>query len=245
MSTDPDGRTPAVLVVEDDRVIARRLSEYLEGRGMTASAVHTLGSARVLLRRHTFDAVVLDLNLAGEDGLVLARELAGGGPPVVIASSRGDEADRVLGLELGADDYLVKPFSFREMLARLKAVIRRAEGSRRRPAVRRVARFGMWALDVTARRLVHDSGREVSLTDGEMTLLAVFVEHPDRLFLRTQLIALTHVSDAAVFDRAIDVMVGRLRRKLAPDSTKPPLIRTVRAQGYRFTAPVTWSETPD
>src|SRR5262245_52348059 len=214
---------------------------------MTATPVETLASARQLLKRHQFDAVVLDLNLGEHDGLALARELAeNGGPPVVIASSRVDESDRVLGLELGADDYLVKPYSFRELLARLRAVMRRVRrGARYRPASRRVAHFDQWTFDATALRLMDETGREVSITPGEMTLLKVFLEHPDRVLLRHQILAMTKRSDAEVFDRAIDVLVGRLRRKLEVDPKRPRLIRTVRGEGYQFTAPVNWTATPD
>jgi two-component system OmpR family response regulator len=241
-----EGKSAAVLVVEDDEVLANRLAEYLSGRGITATPVNTLASARELLKRHQFDAVVLDLNLAGEDGLALARELAdGAGPPVLIASSRIDESDRVLGLELGADDYLVKPYSFRELLARLKVVIRRSRESRHRPSARRVARFEQWTFDATALRLTDESGREVVVTPGEMTLLKVFLDHPDRVLLRNQILSLTRRSDAEVFDRAIDVLVGRLRRKLEANPKKPRLIRTVRGEGYRFAARVSWTASPD
>jgi DNA-binding response OmpR family regulator len=228
-------------LVEDDLALANRLTEYLSGRGIPTTAVNTLSAARDLLRRHDFDVVVLDLNLGNEDGLVLARELsASGGPPVVITSSRVDEPDRVLGLELGADDYLVKPYSFRELLARLKAVGRRREG---RPTMtaRRVAHVGPWIIDLTAHRVRDEQGHEVTITPGEMTLLRVFLEHPDRVLLRHQIIALSGRSDTEVFDRAIDVLVGRLRRKLEPDPKHPQLIRTIRGEGYRLTAQVHWS----
>lgn len=240
------GQPSAVLVVEDDDVLAQRLAEYLGGRGITATPVATLASARELLKRHQFDAVVLDLNLGRDDGLVLARELAeSGGPPVVIASGRIEESDRILGLELGADDYLVKPYSFRELLARLKVVMRRSRESRHRPSARRVARFDQWTFDATALRLTDQGGREVDVTPGELTLLRVFLEHPDRVLLRNQILALTKRSDADVFDRAIDVLVGRLRRKLEADPKKPRLIRTIRGEGYRFAARVSWTASPD
>jgi two-component system, OmpR family, response regulator len=245
VTADDDVRVPTVLVVEDDDMLATRLCEYLGARAMTATPVDTLASARQLLKRHQFDAVVLDLNLGEHDGLALARELAeNGGPPVVIASSRIDESDRVLGLELGADDYLVKPYSFRELLARIKVVLRRTRQSRRSPA-RRVATFGRWTFDATALRLADESGREVIVTGGEMALLRVFIEHPDRVLLRSQILALTKRSDAEVFDRAIDVLVGRLRRKIEEDPKRPRLILTVRGEGYRFTARVHWSASPD
>ena len=246
MTAEHEDRVHNVLVVEDDDMLASRLVEYLQGRGFGVTAVASLPSARDLLKRHAFDAVVLDLNLGRDDGLVLARELSSrGGPPVVIASSRVDESDRVLGLELGADDYLVKPYSFRELLARLKVVIRRAHEGGPRLASRRIARFGQWTADLTALRIVDDEGNEVALTAGEMDLLKVFLDHPDRVLLRNQLVSMTHSDDAEVFDRAIDVLVGRLRRKLENDPRRPQLIRTVRSEGYRFTGRVEWSDRTD
>jgi DNA-binding response OmpR family regulator len=235
-----------VLVVEDDVAFATTLADYLRGRGMTPTLAVTLDSARQILHEAQFDAVVLDLNLGEHDGLVLARELAeSSGPPVVIATSRIDESDRVLGLEIGADDYLVKPFSLRELLARLKAVMRRTRRGGFRAPTRRVARFDRWSLDVAALRLVDEGGREVQITQGEMTLLKVFLDHPDRVLLRNQILSLTRGSDTEVFERAIDVLVGRLRRKLEANPRKPRLIRTIRGEGYRFTAKVSWSVSAD
>jgi len=226
-------------------MLAMRVCEYLNSRGMSATPVEDLATARQMLKRHQFDVVVLDLNLGEHDGLTLARELAeNAGPPVVIASSRIDESDRVLGLELGADDYLSKPYSFRELLARIKAVLRRSASTRRSPS-RRIARFGKWTFDASALRLADQAGREVPVTGGEMALLRVFIENPDRVLLRSQILSLTKRSDAEVFDRAIDVLVGRLRRKIEDDPKRPRLILTVRGEGYRFAADVKWSAIPD
>jgi two-component system OmpR family response regulator len=241
-----DERPPVVLIVEGDEEIGTKLADYLGARGMTAVAVDSLPSARQLLKSKPFDAVLLDLNLGEHAGLGLAREVAeSGGPPVVIASSRVDESDRVLGLELGADDYLVKPYSFRELLARLKVVLRRTRRSRPGSPARRVARFGRWTLDESALRLIDPSGRDVPVTGGEMSLLRVFLEHPDRVLGRSQILALTKRSDAEVFDRAIDVLVGRLRRKIESDPRRPRLILTVRGEGYRFTENVSWTASSD
>jgi len=246
VAADREDKIHNVMVVEDDDMLAQTLSEYLQGRGFDVTVVGALSSARDLLKRHSFDAVVLDLNLGRDDGLVLARELASrGGPPVVIASSRVDESDRILGLELGADDYLSKPYSLRELLARLKVVIRRSHEGGSRLALRRVARFGRWTADLTALRIVDNQGNEVTLTAGEMDLLKVFLDHPDRVLLRNQLVSMTHHDDAEVFDRAIDVLVGRLRRKLESDPRRPQLIRTVRSEGYRFTGRVEWTDRSD
>jgi DNA-binding response OmpR family regulator len=241
VSTEPEGRTHNVLLVEDDDLLSHRLSEYLSGRGFGVTTVASLPAARDLVKRHSFDVVVLDLNLGHDDGLDLARELAArGGPPVVIASARIEEPDRVLGLEVGADDYLVKPYSFRELLARLKVVIRRAQEGGARLSSRRLAKFGRWTADLTALRVFDEAGGEIVLTAGEMDLLKVFLDHPDRVLLRNQLVSMTHTDDAEVFDRAIDVLVGRLRRKLEVDTRRPQLIRTVRSEGYRFTGRVEW-----
>ena len=241
-----DDRPPVVLVVEGDEDVGAKLTDYFGARGMTALAVDSLASARRLLKSRQFDAIFLDLNLGEHAGLALAREVAeSGGPPVVIASSRIDESDRVLGLELGADDYLVKPYSFRELLARLKVVLRRARRSRPHAPVRRVARFGRWTLDESALRLIDPSGRDVPVTGGEMALLRVFLEHPDRVLGRNQILALTKRNDAEVFERAIDVLVGRLRRKIESDPRRPRLILTVRGEGYRFTENVSWTSLSD
>jgi two-component system OmpR family response regulator len=246
VTTEPQPRIHNVLLVEDDDLLSKRLAEYLGERGYDVTIVGSLSSARDLVKRHTFDVVVLDLNLGRDDGLDLARELAArGGPPVVIASARIEEPDRVLGLELGADDYLVKPYSFRELVARLKVVIRRAQDGGMILSSRRIARFDGWTVDLTAQRLVDRSGKDVVLTAGEMDLLKVFLDHPDRVLLRNQLVSMTHTDDAEVFDRAIDVLVGRLRRKLEDDPRRPQLIRTVRSEGYRFTGRVEWTDSSD
>src|SRR5262245_1976645 len=173
--TEPHAKSHNVLLVEDDDLLSTRVAEYLTDHGFHVTAAASLSSARDLVKRHSFDVVVLDLNLGRDDGLDLARELAArGSPPVVIASARIEEPDRVLGLELGADDYLVKPYSFRELHARLKVVIRRFHESGARSS-RRIAKFARWTVDLTARRLFDESGQEVELTAGEMDLLKVFL----------------------------------------------------------------------
>ena len=221
---------------------AAELAAYLGARDMVAVTAESLVLARERLKRQHIDIVFLDLGLGEHAGLAFAREVAeSGGPPLVIASSRVDESDRVLGLELGADDYLVKPYSVRELLARLKVVIRRSRGVRRAPLARRVAKFGRWTLDMLSLRLTDQSGHDVTITGGEMGLLKVFLEHPDRVLPRQRLISLTRLSDVEVFDRSIDVLVGRLRRRIEDDPKRPRLILTVRGEGYRFSAPVSWT----
>jgi len=231
-------------VVDGDEVQGAKLAEYLGARGMTAIAVETLAAARQNLKRTSFDALFLDLNLGEHAGLALARELAeSGGPPIVLGSSRIDESDRVLGLELGADDYLVKPYSFREQWRGSRSC---SAGRARPPSpARRVARFGRWMFDESALRLVNPSGSDVLVTGGEMELLRVFLEHPDRVLGRNQILALSRRTDPEVFERAIDVLVGRLRRKIEDDPRRPRLILTVRGEGYRFTERVSWTSSSE
>jgi DNA-binding response OmpR family regulator len=236
---------PHILVVEDDESLRNGLCRYLESQNHAATGVATLGAARELLHLHTFDVVVLDLNLGQEDGLDLARELAlERRPPVIITSGRVDEADRILGLELGAYDYVIKPFSFRELLARIKGVLRRSIEPRRSVTHRRVARFDRWAIDLTAHAATDLDGRIVRLTVGELALLRAFLDHPNRVLLRNELLSMTRGDDAEVFSRTIDVLIARLRRKLEPDQGEPELIRTVRGEGYLFDRQVSWEILP-
>jgi two-component system OmpR family response regulator len=234
-----------VLIVEDDVALSRRVESYLTSNGVSVTTVVDLTSARALLALHVFDVVVLDLILEHEDGLMLTREFAThGGPPIIITSGRLEEADRVLGLELGADDYLIKPYSFRELLARIRVVRRRSqEGTGLR--ARHILHFGDWIVDLTARTVASLAGTHVQLTQGELELLRVFLEHPHRVLSRSTLLSLTSHDDANVFERTIDVLVARLRHKLESDPNRPTLIQTVRGEGYRFSQNVTWEESRD
>jgi len=240
--TDTTDRTiPHVLVVEDDESLRAGVCRYLETQNLAATGVAGLHAARDFLQRQTFDVVVLDLNLGAEDGLDLARELAiQQRPPVIITSGRVDEADRVVGLELGADDYVTKPFSFRELVARIRGVLRRVAEPTRALTRRRIARFDRWAVDLTAHRATDSTGNIVELTVGELALLRAFLDHPNRVLLRHELLALTRGDEAEVFSRTIDVLITRLRRKLEPNHRRPELIRTVRGEGYLFDPAVTW-----
>ena len=230
-----------VLLVEDDLDLRDRLRSYLDTQSIEATGVTSLADARTLLSRHRFDLVLLDLHLGAENGLDLARELSRqNGPPVLITSARGEEADRVLGLELGADDYLVKPFSFRELAARIRSLLRRTGEPRKAVHRQRIARFDRWTVDLTAFRAEDGEGHAVELTSGECAILRAFLEHPGRVLWRQELLALTHHDDADVFPRTIDVLVARLRQKLEVDSKRPAIIRTVRGEGYRFDPPVRW-----
>lgn len=234
-------RDHRLLLVEDSVELSRRVAEYLQSHNLDVSTVDSLAAARELLRLHRFDIVVLDLNLGSENGLDLARELATQGkPPVIITSARVEETGRVVGLEIGADDYLVKPYSFRDLLARIGIVVRRASGSRRLVPRRRIARFATWSVDLTAHRAQEAGGRSVDLTSGELGILRAFLDHPHRVLVRHELTALTRRVDAEVLSRTIGVLITRLRRKFEADPKQPQFIRTVRGEGYAFEHAVTW-----
>jgi DNA-binding response OmpR family regulator len=219
-----------VLLVEDDRRLASLTKEYLEGHGV--AVVHVAdgrrGQEEALSGR--FDAVLLDLMLPGKDGLEVCREVrARSEVPIVVLTARGEEADRVMGLELGADDYLAKPFSPRELLARIRAVVRRAKG--RAGPDRGAVRVGGLVVDPAARRVTLE-GREVALTAYEFALLLALARRAGRVLAREQLMELARGSAEDAFDRSIDVHVSRLRQKLGDDPKRPRLIKTVRGAGY-------------
>ncbi len=239
---DLSAHTARVLVVEDDHGMRRMVVDYLEDHNMHGLSA----SGRQELVRHFAadepDLIVLDLRLDQEDGLDLLREIRSRSdvPVIIITGDRRDEIDRVVGLELGADDYITKPFSLRELLARIRAVFRRQEAARnapqRDPELRR-SKFGDWQLDRRLRRLVDPAGSQVSLTKGEYALLTAFLDAPQRPLSREQLLQATRVHED-IFDRSIDVQILRLRRKLEPDASTPQIIQTERGVGYTFTLPV-------
>jgi DNA-binding response OmpR family regulator len=224
----------AALLVEDDVRLAALTREYLEGHGV---AVEVAGDGRLGLEaatRRRFDVVLLDLMLPGKDGLTVCRELRGRSDvPILILTARGEEADRVLGLELGADDYLAKPFSARELLARIRALVRRARGQAG-PA-NEVVRVGGLVLDPGARRATLD-GRELPLTAYEFDLLRALAERAGRVLSREQLMERARGSAEDAFDRSIDVHVSHLRQKLGDDPRRPRLLKTVRGAGYVLAA---------
>jgi len=229
VSTEP---SLVVLLVEDDIRLANLTREYLEGHGLVVSHVADGRRGLEAASRGRFDAVLLDLMLPGKDGLEVCRELrARSDVPILVLTARGEEADRVMGLELGADDYLAKPFSPRELLARIRAVVRRARG-RAGPA-RAAVRVGGLHLDPGARRATLD-GREIPLTGYEFTLLEALARRAGRVLSREQLMELARGSAEESFDRSIDVHVSRLRQKLGDDPKRPRLIKTVRGAGYLF-----------
>jgi two-component system, OmpR family, response regulator len=232
-------RTDHVLVVDDDAEIRRLLGQYLEGNGFRVSLATDGMQMRRLLESSRFDIVVLDVMLPGETGLALCRDLrARSALPVIMLTARADEVDRILGLEIGADDYLTKPFSLRELLARINNILRRARTLPPAPGGTQRARFAGWTLDYAARELVAPDAVVVPLSGAEFRLLSVFVEHPNRVLSRNQLMDLTSGRDGAPFDRTIDVQVSRLRIRLRDDGYEPRIIKTVRNEGYVLAATV-------
>ena len=226
---------PHILVVDDDREIRELLSKFLERQGMRVSAARDAKEARKLWPLGRYHLVVLDLMLPGESGLDFAKWLrAQADVPIVMLTAMSEETDRIVGLELGADDYLGKPFNPRELLARIRAVLRRAssEGGGPKEPPARLIRFSGWVLEPGRRRLLNPDGVEVPLTGGEYELLQVLVERPNRVLTRDMLMDLLRGRQAGPFDRAIDVAVSRLRRKLEDDGRNPSLIKTVRGGGY-------------
>jgi two-component system OmpR family response regulator len=234
-------RPEHILIVDDDAEIRSLLRDYLERNGMRAEAVADGNGMRTALQRGRFDLVILDLMLPGEDGLTLCRDLrARSNLPVIMLTARGEETDRIVGLEMGADDYLPKPFNPRELLARIKAVLRRAQSLPESPAsvdARRM-RFAGWTLDLTTQQLTSPNGVVTPLSSGEYRLLRVFLEHPNRVLSRDQLLDFTRGREATPFDRSIDVQVGRLRRRLGDAGREPALLKTVRNEGYVLAATV-------
>ena len=230
--------SPHLLVVDDDREIRDLLSRFLARHGYRVTAARNGREMHQALADWAIDLIVLDLMLPGEDGLELCRELrARSAVPVIMLTAMGEETDRIVGLELGADDYLTKPFNSHELLARVRAVQRRAADRPPRPgrADGSAMRFAGWTLNLAQRRLESPDGVRVDLTSGEFDLLSALAEHPQRVLGRDQLLDLTRGRAASLFDRSVDVQIGRLRRKIEADPKEPQLIKTVRGGGYIFT----------
>jgi len=226
---------PHVLIVDDDREIRGLLAQYLEKHDFRTSAVPDGREMRRVLERSHVDLLVLDLMLPGEDGLSLCRELRSRSQlPIIMLTARGEDVDRIIGLELGADDYVAKPFNPRELLGRIKAVLRRSAHAPRDPSpdnVRGFA-FGDWRLDTVSRTLSHSAGREVALSGAGYRLLAGLLGARNRGLSRAQLTELLRGRDADPFDRSIDVRVSRLRQILGDDARAPQIIKTVYGEGY-------------
>jgi two-component system OmpR family response regulator len=228
-----------ILVVEDDRDIRTLLADFLKREGFSVEVAEDGAAADRALVRVTPDIVILDLMLPGEDGLSICRRLrARDSTPILMLTAKNDDIDRIVGLELGADDYLGKPFNPRELLARIRAILRRAEGATR-PGERRRRAFGSFVIDLDARSVERVDGTSVPLTSSEFDLLACFVERPRRVLTRDQLLDWTRGRSADPFDRTIDVTVSRLRKKLEiADPSAPALVTTVRNGGYLFAGEV-------
>jgi two-component system OmpR family response regulator len=246
-------KTPHILIVDDDREIRDLLSRFLQKHGFRASTAADGRDMRKIMTDARIDLIVLDIMMPGETGLQLCAQLraqgipgapggSGARTPVIMLTAAGEDTDRIVGLELGADDYLPKPFNPRELLARIRAVLRRAEEPARLPEdAERASRlyFDGWALDIGARQLFSPAGHEVDLSAGEFDLLAALSQRPRRVLSRDQLLDLCKGRAAQPFDRSIDVQVGRLRKKIEADPTQPKIITTVRGGGYMFAPEVT------
>ena len=230
-----------MLVVDDDESLRRLVDDYLVQNDFRVSAAVTGAELTSAFAREVIDLVLLDLRLRGEDGMQLLRQLrAQSQIPVIILTGRSEEADRVMGLELGADDYLTKPFSPRELLARIRTVLRRAHAGQEvhGAPVCRAYRIPGWELNLRTRRLTGDDGVQVALSNGEFNLLAALLSTANRVVTRDQLIEMSRRYDNEVYDRAVDVQILRLRRKLERNPAEPQIIITERGAGYRIAVPV-------
>lgn len=235
-------QTEHILVVDDDSEIRHLLGIYLQKNGYRVSVAADGKGMWTVLDKGKIDLIVLDLMLPGDDGLVLCRNLrANSQVPVIMLTARGDEMDRIIGLEMGADDYLPKPFNPRELLARIKVVLRRAKQMPATSEDTDVTRFRFtdWCLDTSKRHLLSPDGVVVPLSSGEYRLMRVFLTHPNRVLSRDQLLDLTRGREADPFDRSIDVLVGRLRKRLGDTARDQQFIQTVRGEGYLLAARVT------
>ena len=233
--------SPHVLVVDDHRNIREPLGRYLERHDVRVTLADSSAAARRVLRAAAIDLVVLDIMMPGEDGLALCRHLRETTrTPIILLTAMAEDTDRVVGLEIGADDYVTKPFNPRELLARIKAVIRRTRSLPPdcEPHSARTFRFDRWCLDMSERELVDEAGVVTPLSTGEFRLLAALLDRPGMVLTRDQILDLTRGRRASPFDRAVDNQVSRLRRKLERDPSNPKLIVTVWGSGYRFAGEV-------
>ncbi len=235
-------RKDHILIVDDDAEIRQLLKTYLEKHSLRASTAENGAAMWDILKKSHFDLIVLDLMMPGEDGLSLCRKLRTDSQiPVIMLTALGEETDRIIGLEMGADDYLAKPFNPRELLARINSVLRRARSlpaNEQQTEPRGLLHFAGFTLDTIARHLISAEDVVVPLSGGEYRLLRVFLDRPNRILSRDQLLELVSGKEAVPYDRSIDVQVGRLRKRLGEDSREPQLIKTVRSAGYVFTAKI-------
>ena len=236
--TDLKNNMDHLLIVDDDEEIRDLLKQYLEKSDFKVSTAANGKQMRAVLAASHVDLIVLDLMMPHEDGLVLCRELTATQTyptPILMLTARNEEADRILGLEMGADDYLTKPFATRELLARIRAILRRTRmipAQLRQTKTSRLIRFGKWSLDTHARHLIDETRALVALSGAEFRLLRVFLDHPQRVLTRDQLLGLTQNRESNYFDRSIDILVSRLRKRLRDDSREPQYIKTLRSEGY-------------
>ncbi|MBS0476989.1 MAG: response regulator [Proteobacteria bacterium] len=236
---------PRILLVDDEEALRQPLAEYLSRQGFAVTEAATAAEARSVLRDDLPDIVLLDIMMPGEDGLSLCRHLSETrGVPTILLTAKGEAMDRVVGLEIGADDYVVKPFEPRELVARIRSVLRRAAKGGSVPAEDEVFEFEGWTLDPLKRRLSAPDGALVSISSVEFRLLMAFVEHPRQVLDRDRLLDMVQGREAHLFDRAVDNQVSRLRRKVEPDSRNPTLIQTVWGGGYMLAADVRRAAAP-
>jgi len=234
--------TPHILVVDDHKEIRELVAKFLIKDGFRATTAPDGRGMKKILSESKIDLVVLDLMLPGEDGLILCRQLRSDSAiPIIMLTAKGEEIDRVLGLEMGADDYVTKPFSSRELLARIKAVLRRTQSlpSNQDILVGDCCYFSGWKFDMVKRELVSAENVIIPLSTGEYDLLQAFISHPQRVLSRDQLLDIARGRASILFDRSIDTQVSRLRRKIEQDPKNPVIIKTVWGGGYIFTASVT------
>ncbi|MCA1408895.1 response regulator transcription factor [Ensifer sp. IC3342] len=233
------GTVPRILLVEDDDEIAAMVIEMLTENGFEAAAVGSAANMDVILRKQSFDLVVLDAMLPGEDGFSICRRLrASSTIPIVMLTALCDEINRIVGIELGADDYITKPFHPRELMARIKGLLRRASYGAERSSQHTAMRFAGWQIDPILRHLANPDGVQVSMTTAEFDILLAFCHNPGRVMTREQLLRLTHAGVAGPVERSIDVHVSRVRQKIEPNVREPTFIKTVRLGGYVFTPKV-------
>src|SRR5262245_6778825 len=241
MSSSPSPM-PHVVALDDDPDVRRLVAEYLEQNDFRVTAVASGAELAAAMARELADLVVLDVRLQGEDGMQIARKLREqSAVPILMLTGRAEEADRVMGLELGADDYLTKPFSPRELLARIRALLRRASAQSTVAdtiAKVRAYRFAGWELNVGLRKLKNPQGESIDLSKGEFSLLTAFLSAPQRVLSRDQLLDMSRLHNAEVYDRSIDIQILRLRRKIEADPAHPKFVTTERGSGYVFAVPV-------
>jgi two-component system OmpR family response regulator len=238
-----------ILIVDDDRDIRQLLADYLEKQGLRCTTASNGREMKASLEQHRIDLIVLDVMMPGEDGLTLCRNLRASGnahanTPILMLTARGEDMDRIIGLEMGADDYLAKPFVPRELFARVRAVLRRTRAlppnlDAAPPANARELRFAHWRLDTINRHLIAEDGSVVALSGAEYRMLSVFLAHPQKVLSRDQLMELTQGRETDVFDRSIDLLVSRLPQRLGDNARESMIIKTVRNEGYVLAADVT------